>query len=282
MRTFAICPLTAVPVRRGASHRGEMGTQLLFGEMVEVLEQRNNRWSKVRCCDDHFVGWAPTLQLHFLSADDYKNYTAHHGLVLDLFHSLMGENQSVPLTLGAHLPAFDGMQLYLGDQRFTFSGQAVFPEDIRQRDELMVKTARRLLNVPFLWGGRTPMGVDGPGLVQLACKVAGITLPRLAEQQVNQGELVDFVEQARSGDLAFFENNHGRISHTGILLGDGEIIHAFDKVRIDIIDHYGIYNKQLSRYTHRLRVIKRVAPAPVAPAAAARAGVAAVEQIALF
>lgn len=282
MTTFAMCVLTAVPVRHGASHRAEMGSQLLFGELVEVLEQKNSRWAKIRSCEDNFVGWIPSLQLRYLNDEEYQQCKSHHALVLDLFHALMGDNQSVPLTLGAHLPGFDGMQFFLGEHRYTFSGQAVFPEDVRQPEALMVKTARRLLNVPFLWGGRTPMGIDGPGLVQLACKVAGIPMPRLADQQLTQGQVVDFVEQSRAGDVAFFENNHGRITHSGILLGGGDVIHAFEKVRIDTLDHYGIYNKQMGRYTHRLRIIKRLVPEPIVVRPVKGASAAAAEQIALF
>jgi hypothetical protein len=260
MKSFAICTLTAVPVRRAATHRGEMCSQLLFGELVELLSVKNHRWVKIRSLDDHNIGWVPLLQLQPISEEELYRLQPQRALVLDLFHSMMGEHQAIPLTLGANLPGFDGMQLYLGQQRYTFSGQAVFPEDIRQPLPVVLRAARQLINVPFLWGGRTPLGLDSTGFVQLCCRVGGIFLPRTAEQQLMYGETIDFMQEAQEGDLAFFENAQGKIAHAGILLGEGEIIHVFDKVCVDWIDHFGIYNRRLRRYTHRLRLIKRLLP----------------------
>ena len=102
------------------------------------------------------------------------------------------------------------------------------------------------------------MGIDGPGLIQMVFKLTGISMPREAEQQVYLGEAVDFVEQSRPGDIAFFENKTGRITHCGIILPNREVLHAYGSVRIDAIDHFGIYNKKQGRYTHRLRVVKRM------------------------
>jgi cell wall-associated NlpC family hydrolase len=70
---------------------------------------------------------------------------------------------------------------------------------------------------------------------------------------------VAFREAARSGDLAFFDNEEGRITHVGIMLGTSSIIHASGQVRIDEIDHYGIMNKEEKQYSHKLRIIKRLA-----------------------
>jgi len=104
------------------------------------------------------------------------------------------------------------------------------------------------------------MGIDCSGFTQTVYKIAGIKLPRDAYQQVEEGELVDFMEQAEAGDLAFFENNKGRITHVGIILSENEVIHAHGKVRIDKIDHFGIFNSDTQKYSHKLRVIKRVLP----------------------
>lgn len=264
MSFFAICPLSSIPVRLGASHRSEMGSQLLFGEMVEVLEEKGRGWSKVHCLEDDYIGWAFTPQLRLLSPAEYKHFSRHFAYCLDVFHLLMGSEDAMPVTLGAHLPDFDGMRFALGNQDFTFSGQAVFPEDIKAGPGMVIKIARKLLNAPFLWGGRSPLGIDSGGLVQLAYKISGYQLPRTPDLQVNRGESVDFVEQSLPGDLAFFENNQGRIAHAGILLPDNKVIHVSEKVRIDNIDHFGIFNYELGRYTHRLRVVKRIFPPEVA------------------
>ena len=109
------------------------------------------------------------------------------------------------------------------------------------------------------------MGIDAAGLVQMVFKIANISLPREAAQQVYIGKTVDFVEQSLPGDVAFFENRKGRITHCGIILPDAEVIHAFGSVRIDKIDHYGIYDKSAKRYTHRLRVVRRMLKTEATP-----------------
>lgn len=258
MPVYAICPFTVVPVRTSANHKGELGSQLLFGEIVEILETKGRQWTKIRCLNDDFIGWSPSNQLRDLSPVEADQFREGFAYALDLFHTLMGLEHALPITLGSKLPCFDGMRFSLGTQDYTFSGQAVFPEDIKRGPAFVIKIARKLLNAPFLWGGRTVFGIDSPALVQLSFQLAGSQLPRSAELQVNRGETVDFVEQAMPGDIAFFENNQGRITHSGILLPDSKIIHVYERARIDAVDHYGIFNYQEGKYTHRLRVVKRI------------------------
>lgn len=258
MSAFAICPLSVVPIRMGSTHRSEMGSQLLFGEMAEIMETKGRQWTKIRCLHDDFIGWVPSGQLRDLSPSEAIDYKEHFAYSLDVFHMLMGPDHGVPIPLGAHFPGFDGMRFSLGLDEYTFSGQAVFPEDIKLGAAMVIKIARKFISAPFLWGGRTIFGIDSAALVQLAFNIAGYPLPRTPESQVNRGETVDFVEQANPGDIAFFENNQGKINHSGILLPDGFVIHVHEKVRIDKIDHYGIFNGNEGKYTHRLRVVKRV------------------------
>lgn len=258
MSAFVICPLSVVPIRMGSTNRSEMGSQLLFGEMAEILETKGRQWTKIRCLHDDYIGWVPSGQLRDLSRHEALEFKEHFAFSLDVFYTLMGDNETVPIPLGAHLPGFDGMRFSLGVEDFTFSGQAVFPEDIKSEVSMVLKIARKFMNAPFLWGGRTIFGMDSAALVQLAYNVAGYSLPRRPETQVNRGEIVNFVEQALPGDIAFFENKQGKITHSGILLPEGKIIHVYEKVRIDTIDHYGIFNLNESNYTHRLRVVKRI------------------------
>jgi len=257
---FGICPLSVVSIRSSASHKSELVSQLLFGELFEVMERKGRQWLKVRCQSDNCVGWIAADQAKPVTPSEFAAYREQFAYSLELVQAVMGEDHFLPVTLGARLPNFDGLRFQLGEARFTFSGQAVFPEDIDQGAGFVLKIARRYLRAPFLWGGRSPLGIDSSGLVQVVYQMAGIAMPREPQQQVMVGTTVDFVEQARPGDLAFFENRNGRITHAGIILPKGQLIHACGQVRIDRVDHYGIYDVDRERYTHRLRLVKRVLP----------------------
>jgi cell wall-associated NlpC family hydrolase len=263
---FAICKLSIAPVRSSASHRSEMRSQLLFGEVVRVLETKDRQWAHILQPEDGFSGWVATNQLRAITAEEAEHYQTDFAFALELYQPILARDHFLPVSFGARLPAFDGMHFRFGEERYTFSGQAVFAKDIAPKPELVIKLARKLLNVPFLWGGRTPLGIDAPALVQLAFQVTGVNLPRTVEAQVNCGEPVDFVQQSQAADLAFFDALGGRVNHTGLILPGSRILHCYERVRIDAIDHYGIYNFELGRYTHRLRIVKRLlpdAPAPV-------------------
>jgi cell wall-associated NlpC family hydrolase len=123
---------------------------------------------------------------------------------------------------------------------------------------MLIDTAFLYLNSPYLWGGRTPFGIDCSGYSQIVYRMCGVDLPRDASQQAEVGDRLSFIEEATPGDLAFFDNNEGRITHVGILLGDNKIIHASGKVRVDRIDHQGIFNDEMHDYSHHLRLITRV------------------------
>lgn len=159
--------------------------------------------------------------------------------------------------MGAELPAYDGMISKLAEVNYRFSGQAIKSEDMQVDGELIEKLARRLINTPYLWGGRTPLGIDCSGFTQLIYKCVGLAILRDAKDQATQGETIDFVTAARPGDLAFFTKTTEKITHVGIILPDMQIIHASGHVRIDAMDHYGIFNREIEEYTHRLKIIKR-------------------------
>ena len=256
--TFAICPLSVVPVRAGSSDRSEQVTQLLFGEIVEILEKKGKAWAKIRCTWDNYIGWVNARQIKLITEGEYQLFSENFAYSLDLISPLMSNKHHLPITIGARLPNFDGMRFQLLDDLYTFSGQAVFPSDMRPDAALILKLARRYLFAPYQWGGRSPLGIDASGLIQLIYQMVGISLHRESAEQVHQGETVDFVEQSQPGDLAFFENKAGNINHVGIIMPDHQIIHASGQVRIDRIDHYGIFNEEMGRYSHKLRVAKRI------------------------
>ena len=256
---YGICPLSVVPVRSSASDKSEMVSQLLFGETVEFLQKKGS-WAKIRCIWDNYIGWVDVRQIKPLPLDDIKRYQKNFAYSLELMQGAMAEGHYLPITIGATLPEFDGLNFRLNGSTFQFSGQAITPDENDPTAELILKIARRYLYAPYLWGGRSPLGIDCSGFSQIVFKLVGIALPRDASEQVKTGEIVDFTAQSQPADLAFFENKKGAVSHVGIILPDNQIMHASGQVRIDKIDHFGIFNETTQKYTHKLRVIKRHLP----------------------
>lgn len=254
-----ICSISIVPVRSDASDKAEIVTQLLFGELVEIVLVRKN-WTYLRCEWDGYEGWCDTKQVQTITEEQYYAYQQHHATCFELVQPALSQEFFQPLTLGAVLPFYDGLSFQLAGNRFNFSGQTIPSASIKPTAELIVRIARKFLYAPYLWGGRSPFGIDCSGLTQVVYKMAGIRLLRDAHQQVTQGRLVDFMEQAQAGDLAFFENSIGRIAHVGIVLPGNKIIHAHGWVRMDSIDHFGIFNEEKKIYTHNLRIIRRFLP----------------------
>lgn len=254
---YAACQVSIAPMRAQASDKSEMVSQLLFGETVEVFDQKEN-WSFVTGSWDGYSGWVDAKQIKRLTPSEYETYSEHQSMNLSLVEGLMAADHFIPLTLGAVLPHFDGLRCQLGDQSFQFSGPVVTAGQVPAESNWIVKIARRYLHAPYLWGGRSPFGIDCSGLTQMVYKMAGIKLLRDASQQVTQGRPVDFMELCQPGDLAFFDNGRGDIGHVGIILPDCHVIHASGKVRIDKLDHFGIFDKEQKRYTHQLRIVKRL------------------------
>jgi len=171
-------------------------------------------------------------------------------------------NQRQPITLGCRLPFFDGMTLRLGDDNpLFFNGTATNPTTAcppERQLAVLRKLGQHFLKAPYVWGGKHIFGIDCSGLMQTLFGLVGVQLPRDAKQQIALGEPVDFVTQARPGDLAFFDNADGAIVHVGVMMDDGLLLHASGEVRLDPLDHHGIFNRERQKYSHKLRLIKRL------------------------
>lgn len=246
---YGICNLSIVPLRFEASDKSELVSQVLYGEWFKVIEKRKH-WSKIRLAFDTYEGWIDNKQYLEIDADTYNLLnTENPKLTTDLVEFIQDENdQLYPIQLGATL---NGISLL----KHRYDGN--FTQDKLNKQNI-VETAFLYLNSPYLWGGKTPFGIDCSGFTQMVYKLNGYKLLRDASQQATQGEALSFIEESEPGDLAFFDNADGAIIHVGIIMKDNYIIHAHGQVRIDRLDHSGIYNVDRKTHTHKLRVIKKV------------------------
>lgn len=254
---IGICNLSVIPVRISADDRSEMVTQLLFGEIYHV-QQENEKWCQIKSDFDSYSGWIDKKQHNVISNKEYEVIKNNpEFMALDVFSKTEINGHPQTILLGSSLPRFDGITYKIGKKKGVYNGQAI-RISYEQNHNLIGKIVKKYLNTPYLWGGRSPFGIDCSGFTQMVFKFIGIHLKRDAYQQVDAGRLVNLITEAHEGDLAFFENTEGKITHVGIITEDQRIIHASGKVRIDRIDNYGIFNSDTEKYSHKLKVIKRL------------------------
>jgi hypothetical protein len=254
---FGICNLSIVPVRKEPSDKSEMVTQLLFGEHFEITD-KNKQWRKICMAYDGYAGWIDEKQFESISEPEFKSLNINESKVaIDIAEVISNDAIMFPLVMGSQLPNLFGNTCSLGDVKYLYDGQVRDLNAFANKLQL-IETAYMYLNAPYLWGGRSPFGIDCSGFTQMVYKLSGIKLKRDAFQQAEQGQTLSFIAEAEIGDLAFFDNADGKIIHVGIVLPENKIIHASGKVRIDIIDHEGIFNVDTKKYSHKLRFVKRL------------------------
>ncbi|ADX68173.1 C40 family peptidase [Weeksella virosa] len=250
---FGVCRVSVAPVRASNSDSSEMVTQLLFGEKVEVL-RTEKKWLKIRNAFDSYEGFVDPKQILFIEEKEYYHLQSTF-FASETFNFSIEEGLPLTLPLGAVLLNLQEGKIHFGGKYFDYLGEAA--TDTQPKSSIPY-IAKNYLNVPYLWGGKSTYGIDCSGLVQQVYKLSGVALPRDAYQQAEMGEVLNFLEEAEAGDLAFFDNADGKIIHVGIVLEDKKIIHAHGKVRIDPLDSNGIFNTDYQNYSHKLRILKRV------------------------
>lgn len=256
---FAYCNVPVAPLRKEAAHQSEQISQILFGEKMHILSPLQDGWVFIATAFDDYSGW---IQVSQIQAIDKKQYVktdkylsaSHQGI-------LIHPNGNISVPLGSSLTGIKRGFLDISPgETVKFKGKKAILKFAAAGEELCKQTALQFVGAPYLWGGRTHMGIDCSGLSQMVFKMMNIPIRRDAWMQAEQGEMIDFLQNARCGDLAFFDNAEGRIVHVGILLDDHTIIHATEKsggVVIDKIDSNGIISTRHKTRTHNLRLIKR-------------------------
>jgi hypothetical protein len=251
---YGISNLSIIPMRDEAADQAEMVNQILFGEHFKVLEIRK-KWSKIRLAHDNYEGWVCNKQWIEIPEEDYKQLNKDVSTITTDILDIITKDHHQPIVIGSILPTYKSGHALINNEMYKFDGLTT--PGFTQKEKL-VENALMYLNAPYLWGGRSPLGIDCSGFSQMVYRLQGISLPRDAYQQAEVGTTLSFVEESEPGDLAFFDNKEGKITHVGIILADNHIIHASGKVRIDRIDQQGIFNTEIGSHTHKLRLIKSI------------------------
>jgi gamma-D-glutamyl-L-lysine dipeptidyl-peptidase len=258
MKKSGICIHTLIAVRSNPSERAELATQLLFGETFTIEEVTGN-WVRITNTADNYEGWVDRKLITHFTEDELNqwNSTHHHTVDIPFTTIIARDNKTLkPIVAGSHLPINETNDTFsIGGISYTY---IKLPNHDKNEEEKIVFVAKKFLNAPYLWGGKSILGIDCSGFAQLIYSIIGINLPRDASKQIALGKAINFTGESSPGDLAFFDNELGEIVHVGMMINSHEIIHASGFVRIDPIDHQGIYNHETNKYSHKLRIIKRI------------------------
>ncbi len=245
---YGFCILPAIPMRVEPSDKSEMVSQLIFGDIFIILDDLE-KWIQIQSTFDQYQGWIDKKQyLELKDSEEIEKICNWNHMVMTPVASVTWNGNTLWIPMGSKLPSEENILL----SGFHLEQHITEPMDIN-----IVSTAKQLLGAPYLWGGKTCMGIDCSGLTQTVFRVCGIKLPRDASEQATQGIPIHSITDAKINDLLFFKNTNEKIIHVGIYLGNNGIIHASGYVRIDTVDATGIYNKEIQKYTHQLACIRR-------------------------
>lgn len=258
----ALCAQTYIPIRAAASDTSEMVSQLLFGETCEITAE-TGKWVRIRCDFDGYEGWTYRPSLTLLSDQQYSQLSQQPKSLVNVPLLQARDCKSKHLlyiTAGSCVYDLNpiAQTFCLLDRQYFYTELIPQISSKYPPSRIIIELALQMVNVPYLWGGRSTFGIDCSGLVQTCFKVAGIAMPRDAALQAQVGERISSIDEIRPADLAFFKNDEERIVHVGILLSSHQIIHASNFVQINDFDQHGILHPIETGYSHQLAFVKRI------------------------
>lgn len=257
---YGVCRLALVAVKKEPSDLTEQVTQLLFGDHYEVLNRsKDEKWVYIKIVADQCEGWIDIKQHHAIAKEYFDQINLlDFKITTEVTSWILYKKNPLSIVMGSIVP-ISSSELFKMEEQFAFNGESKSAGQ-RRDFEFIRSIALRYLHAPFLWGGKSPFGIDAPALVQMIYKIAGYALPRHAIQQAQHGKSVDSLVEAKPGDVAFFQDNDQRIFHTGIIIDEERILHADGRVRIDHLMDEGIQHTDSKIITHSLACIRHLLP----------------------
>ena len=279
-KVYGLVEVSVCNIRYSPKHAGELASQALMGTPVRILEKENNGWLLIQT-PDQYISWVDRGAITMMSKEGIDRWKAIPKVIYTYSY---GSAYSEPdqesvivsdLVAGCMMELVaekrDFYQVLFADQRTGFVPKKesnVYNEWLSKTsasEESLIRTSKRLMGVPYLWGGTSFKGVDCSGFTKTVYFLNGIILPRDASQQVMIGETIDKTgnwNELKPGDLLFFgekrEDGSERVIHVAMWLGNGEFIHASDKVRVNSMiataSNYDDYNAK--RYLRAKRILK--------------------------
>lgn len=248
-----------IPIMLEPDDTSQMVSQLLFGEEFTLREKSGN-WLWISLDFDGIEGWVAKQGVELREAENGPKKGLNRSVCMATLPSTtildltLGQQRIIPA--GAVWNSECGLPMQWYGRSFEMLSEEGFINPGTQMSPMEI--GKRLVSLPSLPGGRSGFGFDGSGLVQILCRMMGKKVPRYCQQQAELGSTINFMYEVEEGDLAFFDNEENEIIHVGMILSDGTILHADNCVSVDLLDHHGIYSNEQARYTHKLRVIKRI------------------------
>lgn len=253
-----ICRISIISMRNQPNHKSDLVNQILFGEHYTVEEaSRDQLWLKIVTAYDHYDGWIQREQHHPISEEYYSQIeNSDYKICTDIFSSILFNKHQQNILMGSILP-ISVNELFKMEEQLAFNGESKSLSS-RMGVDFIKQTANKYLNTPYLWGGKSPFGIDCSGFTQMVFRISGYFIPRDSIQQAYVGDGVENINEIKIGDLVFFVNDLGIINHVGIALDDQKIIHASGYVRIDELGQEGIIRSETNQLTYHLHSIRRI------------------------
>ena len=235
---YKIVSKSVAPIYSKPSFSSELINQALFWEEL-IVESLGDNWLKIRQRDG-YVGWVHSFYITDSKTYDnnkiLKNIDNWYFVKSRFLEIITPQKASLFLSFGSIIPCITkNNKFYIilpnGDENYIDKNSLINVNQHISIDEV-INLSKSLLNVPYLWGGRSSYGIDCSGLIQLLLGFLKIHFPRDTKDQIKYKNIELIKYNYKRGDLIFFSKNN-IINHVGMFINEKEYIHSSGCVKIN-------------------------------------------------